>query len=93
VELIDEVRYAGEPGEYETALTTFGAVEVEDDCVRIIGEKAKLKVCFDPDVVTARVALHEDVDLASGPVHVRRAVFALKAPAVEAVVRLRIAPD
>jgi hypothetical protein len=93
VELRDEVRFATGPGSFESALITFGVVEVCPSSVRLRGERGTLRVFFDPDVVRARVEVFEEVDLAEGPADIRRAVFAFTDPAQKGSVILRIEPE
>jgi hypothetical protein len=90
VTLEDRVCFATRPGQFESVLTTFGAVEIGDDSVRIRGERGQLLVSFDPQVVTPRVEDIPDVDFDDGPVAVRRIVFALREPALEATVVLEM---
>lgn len=92
VSLEDRVVFASKPGTFESVLTTFAPVAVGDDHVIIRGERGRLRVAFEPSVVAARVEAVPDVDLAEGPALVNRIIFALEAPAQEAVVRLRLVP-
>ena len=92
VELVDEVRFAARPGTLESVLITFGQAEIGATAVMLYGERGALRVLYDPDVVTPRVEVVEDVDLAEGPVDVRRVIFALSRPAQTGVIRLRIEP-
>ena len=91
MELIDDVSFEG-VGSFESVLTTFGTVTIEPDAVRIEDEGAALIVTYDPAVVTARVELIQEVDLATGPRDVRRVIFALPAPQDSACVRLVMVP-
>ncbi|HJQ28620.1 MAG TPA: heparinase II/III family protein [Rubrobacter sp.] len=93
IELRDEVRFTTVPGSFESALITFGDVDVSSDSVRLRGERVVLRVFFDPESVTPRVEVVEDVDLAEGPADVRRVVFAFPEPAKEGSVILRIEPE
>ena len=93
VELTDEVRFATEPGTFESVLTTFGEAEVFPDSVLLRGVRGALRVVFDPEVVVPRIETLEDVDLAEGPADVRRMIFAFPEPASEGVARLRIEPE
>ena len=92
VELTDEVRFAEQPGSFESVLTTFGEVDIDDGAVLLSAGRGKLRVTFDPDVVVPRVEIEKDVDLSEGPADVRRVVFALSEPAQSGTVRLRIEP-
>jgi len=92
VSLVDRVRFASRPGHFETALTTFCPVDVADGYFLIRGERGTLRVEFDPSIVTPRVDAIPDVDLAEGPATVNRIVFALREPAWEATVELRMQP-
>lgn len=87
VEVIDEVALS-EPGTYESVLTTFGAVEVQDGVVTIRGEEAAVRISYDQDEVQARVDLRKDVSLTSGVRDVRRVVFSWGEKRREGVVRL-----
>ncbi len=92
VELVDEVRFATKPGTLESVLTTFGQAEINATSVLLRGERGALRVMFDSEVVTPRVEVVENVDLAEGPADVRRVIFALARPVEECVIRLRIEP-
>lgn len=92
VELVDEARFASAPASFESALTTFGQVEIGSDGVVLKGQQGKLRVSFEPDVVEARVDLYKDIDLGIGPTDIRRVVFALKEPVKEGKIRLEIVP-
>ena len=90
VEVVDEVRFASGPGTLESALTTFGEVELGDSAVLIKGEQGRLHVAYDEDMVRPRVDVVEEVDLATGPRDVRRVVFALLEPQQHAIIRLTL---
>lgn len=92
VELEDAVEFAEAPGDFETALTTFGRVELGEDALILYGLRGKLRVAFDANLVTARMDLFEGVELSTGPADVRRVAFALKEPAYAATIRLEIVP-
>ncbi|MBI5958001.1 MAG: hypothetical protein HY866_04655 [Chloroflexi bacterium] len=91
VELIDDVKFEG-ISSFESVLTTFGTVTIELNAVRIEDEGAALIVTYDPAVVTARVDLIREVDLATGPRDVRRVIFALLTSQDSAYVRLVMVP-
>ncbi len=91
VELVDEVAFAA-GGSFESVLTTFGTVHTGPDSVRIEDGGAVLAVMYDPTVVTVRVNVMPDVDLATGPRDVTRVIFALPKPQASARVRLEIRP-
>lgn len=91
VELIDDVKFEG-ISSFESVLTTFGTVTIELNAVRIEDEGAALTVTYDPAVVTARVDLIREVDLATGPRDVRRVIFVLRTPQDSAHVRLVMVP-
>jgi hypothetical protein len=93
VELTDEVRFATEPGTFESVLITFGEAEVSPDSVLLRGVRGVLRVFFDPETVVPRIETIEDVDLAEGPAEVRRVVFAFPKPVREGSVHLRIEPE
>lgn len=92
VELVDEVEFESELGTLESALTTFGEVEIDDTTVTLKGEKASLRFLYDPDAVTVQTKLIKDVDLAEGPTDVNRVAFELKEPAKRGTIALRIEP-
>lgn len=92
VELVDEVCFATGPGTLESPLTTFGEAEVGDGAALLRGERGAVRVTFDPAVVTPHIRVVRDVDLAEGPTDVTRVILALKEPAREGVIRLRIEP-
>jgi hypothetical protein len=92
VELEDHFRFAGGPGSFESALTTFGQVEIGERALVIRGWQGKLRIGFDPAVVTVRVDLHQGIDMPHGPVDVRRIVFSLQQPVQQGYVRLEIEP-
>lgn len=89
VELADHVVFAT-PGQMESVLTTFGAVEIAADSVTLRGKKASVCVHFDPTVVSASLRVEKDVDLAIGAADVNLVAFTLHKPTSEATVRLRI---
>ncbi|HLH71984.1 MAG TPA: heparinase II/III family protein, partial [Chloroflexota bacterium] len=93
ISLEDRVSFASRPGHFESVLMTFAPVDIGDGSVLIRGERGSLRVEYDPSVVTPRVEQIPDVDLAEGPTAVNRIVFALKAPAGEATVRLKLSPS
>jgi hypothetical protein len=89
VSLEDEVRFASRPGRLESPLMTFSDVVLSDDAVVLDG---RLRVSYDVESVEVRVEEIPDVDLAEGPVDVRRVVFALRSPVTEGAIRLRMVP-
>jgi len=93
VELTDAVRFTTGPGSFESVLITFGVAEVYPDSVLLRGVRGALRVYFDSEAVVPRVEVVEGVDLAEGPVDVRRVVFALPGAAQEGSVHLRIEPE
>jgi hypothetical protein len=93
VQLSDAVRFATEPGSFESILTTFGEVRILQDSVLLRGVRGALRVYFDPETVVPRIDTIEDVDLAGGPADVRRVTFALSQPAMESSIHLRIEPE
>ena len=92
VELIDEVRFAAEPGMCESVLTTFGGVDTGPSWLELRGRRGALRVSFDPAVVAPRLEEEKDVDLALGPADVRRVILAFREPRREGTIRLRIEP-
>lgn len=92
VEVVDEIGFATRPGRCESVITTFAAVEIGASVAIIRGEKGSLAVSFDPAVVTPRVEVEKDVDLALGPADVNCLIFAFKQPVREGTIRLKIEP-
>jgi hypothetical protein len=92
VELVDTVGFATQPGQCDSVITTFAPVEIGPSAALIRGEKASLRVTFDPAVVTARVEVEKDVDLALGAADVNCLIFAFKELVREGTIRLRIEP-
>lgn len=92
VELADTFAFRDAPGMFESALTTFGKVEIGESALVIEGDYGKLRVGFDPEVVYARAELYKDVALAEGPRSVYRIAFTLLEPQKEGTVRLEIVP-
>ena len=92
VEVVDAVAFATQPGQCESVITTFVPVEIGLSTVNIRGEKGSLRVTFDPAVVTPRVEVERDVDLALGAADVNCVIFAFKEPVREGTVRLKIEP-
>ncbi len=93
VEVVDEVAFASRPGQCESVITTFAAVEIEAAAAIIRGDKGSLRVSFDPAIVTARIEVERDVDLALGPADVNCLIFAFKQPVRAGTIRLRIEPS
>ncbi|MFN2158013.1 MAG: hypothetical protein ACK2UX_22495, partial [Anaerolineae bacterium] len=91
VEVIDRVRFASSPGTFESVLTTFAEVEIEEGAVLLRGERGALRVRFS-EGVTPRYEVVENVDMARCPTDVGRVILALDEPAQEATVRLQIEP-
>ena len=92
VEVVDTVGFATQPGQCESVITTFAPVEIGPSAVIIRGEKGALRVTFDPAIVTARVEVEKDVDLALGAADVNCVIFAFKQPVREGTIRLKIEP-
>ncbi|HEY3080978.1 MAG TPA: heparinase II/III family protein, partial [Chloroflexota bacterium] len=92
VEIEDVARFARGPGTLESALITFGRVESGHGQVVLAAERTALRVEYDPAVVEARVEEVPEVDLAEGPTEMRRVAFALRQPADEVAIRLRLTP-
>jgi hypothetical protein len=91
VEVIDQVRFASGPGTFESVLTTFAEVELEEGAVLLRGERGAVRVRFS-EGVTPRYEVVEEVDMARCPTDVGRVVLKLNEPAQEATIRLRIDP-
>jgi hypothetical protein len=92
VELVDTAEFAGDSGQLESVLLTFGQAEVGPETVEIRGERAALRLAYNPALVQASVETVKDVDLASGPVDIRRLVFKPVQPGKTAEIRLSIQP-
>jgi hypothetical protein len=92
IELLDEVEFSGGSGQLESPLLTFGQVEVGAEAVEIQGERACLQITFNPALVKARVETVKDVDLASGPVDIRRIIFSPAQPGQTTAIRLSLQP-
>ncbi|MDB5081356.1 MAG: hypothetical protein JWP00_3280 [Chloroflexi bacterium] len=92
VELLDEAVFSAGSGRLESALLTFGQVEIRPETVEIQGEKARLSVTYNPALIRARVEMVKDVDLASGPIDIRRLVFTPVQDGKTASIRLGIQP-
>jgi hypothetical protein len=92
IELLDEAEFSGGSGQLESPLLTFGQVEVGAEAVVIQGERACLRIAFNPAQVKARVETVKDVDLASGPVDIRRIIFSPAQPGQTAAIRLSLQP-
>jgi hypothetical protein len=92
VEVADEISFASKPGQCESVIMTFVSVELGPSAAIIRGEKASLRVSFDPAVVTARVEVEKDVDLALGAADVNCVIFAFKEPVRSGTIRLKIEP-
>jgi hypothetical protein len=92
VEVVDTVEFGKEPGSFESALTTFGEVELGDGALVIHGDRSAVRVTYDGDALDVRVDLYSDVDLAKAPRDVRRIVFSWKDPAQRGSIRLEIVP-
>ncbi|MCD6518912.1 MAG: heparinase II/III family protein [Anaerolineae bacterium] len=92
VELVDKVAFSQAPGDLQSVLTTFGQVEMDSNYLLIRGQRATLRVRFDPKIVKPRVEVVRNVDLAIGPRDVRRVIFPFKVPRKEGQIRLLIEP-
>ena len=91
VEVIDQVRFASGPGTFESVLTTFAEVELEEGAVLLRGERGAVRVRFS-EGVTPRYEVVEEVDMARCPTDVGRVVLKLNEPAQEATIRLWVEP-
>ena len=92
VEVVDEIGFVARPGQCDSVITTFLLVEIGPVAAIIRGEKASLRVMFDPAVVTARVEVEKDVDLALGAADVNCLIFTFKQPVRNGTIRLKIEP-
>jgi len=92
VTLEDRARFATGPGRLESVLITFGRVEIGPGAVQLRGERGSLRVAFDAGTVDVRHEIERDVPFKVGERDVQRVVFALREPAPEATIALRIEP-
>ncbi|MGH2535351.1 MAG: hypothetical protein ACRDJW_24080 [Thermomicrobiales bacterium] len=92
VEVVDTVGFATRSGTCESVLTTFGAVEMGSDAVVVRGDQGAVRIRFDPAVVTPRLDVVREVDLAEGPADVQRVLFAFPEPVRAGTIRLVIEP-
>jgi hypothetical protein len=90
VELVDQATFAAGSGMLETALVTFGSVEIHSSRVIVRGKRGQLFVEFDPAAADAHLELLSDVDLTSGPTDLHRVVFTLRGPTRSGVIRMGI---
>ena len=92
IEVLDTVEFVSKPGSFETALTVFGHIEIGDDGLVIEGDRAKVRVGFDPELVSVNINVYYDVDFALAPTNVNRIAFSLKEPVQQGQIRLEIVP-
>lgn len=92
IELEDAFQFQSGPGSFESALITFGAVEISASEVLLSDGPARLRITFDPALVTVRVEQHDNIDFPEGPGSLNRVVFAYTMPAQQGVVRLLMRP-
>lgn len=92
VELIDDVQFDKAPGTYESVLTTFGEVNIQNGVVNITGEKAGARITYDPKIIQARVDLREGIPLTSGVKDVSRIIFEFPEKQQSGLVKLEIHP-
>ena len=92
VELVDTVAFADGPGSFESAVTTFGHVDLGEGGVVIRGDRSEVRITYDDTTVEARLDVFEDVDLALYPATVNRVVFSWIEPAQSGQIRLEIVP-
>ena len=92
VELVDDVRFTNQPGTFESVLTTFGRVKIGNDNVIIEGEKGRLQINYDAQIVQARVDLRENVPLTLGICDVSRIVFEFPQAQQSGTIRLEMRP-
>lgn len=89
--LVDHFVFADERAAFESVLTTFHGVTLGESSVLIQGCHGKIRVGFDPAVVTVRLEAHE-IDFDHGPTTVQRIVFAVQIAVRAGLVRLEIVP-
>jgi hypothetical protein len=92
VELEDRYIFQNGPASFESAITTFGKVEIGENAVIIHGLNGKLRVGFDAQTIAARAELFSQVDLSDGMLDVYRVVFSPREDQVSGVIRLEIIP-
>ena len=77
---------------FESALTTFGHVDMGEGGVVIRGDRSEVRITYDDTTVEARLDVFDDVDLALYPATVNRVVFSWIDPAQSGQIRLEIVP-
>jgi hypothetical protein len=92
VEVVDAVEFASRPGTLDSALFSFGTVEVGEDAVTVRGARGAVRITFDTAQVCASTEHVRDLDLSVGPSEAERIVFSLRVPAQRGEIRLRIDP-
>lgn len=90
IELHDAITFAATAGTLETALITFGTVDLEENAVILQGERGQLRVAYDSQAVTVSVSVIDDVDLSDGLATIRRLAFQIKTPAMTSEIKLKI---
>lgn len=93
VELLDEA-VCSVPSQVESVLVTFGEVDInpQEAAVTLRGEQGALRVRYDATLLHAWVETEHAVPLHSGPVDVRRVIFAPHEVAQQVTIRLHIEP-
>lgn len=91
VSVVDEVVFAAGTGMLESALTTFGDVELGAASVLISGNRGKLRIDFEPEIVLVRVEEHP-VEFDAGTSIVKRIIFAMLMAAWKGRITLAITP-
>ena len=92
IEVVDDVTFAGKAGQMDSVLTTFAQVELGEASVTIRGEKAAVKVTFDPKLVKPSLVVKQDVDLSLGPQDVNLVMFSFLKARRQGMISLRIEP-
>ena len=90
VELEDRFAFQDGPGTFESALTTFGQVEVGAGLVLLQGERGSLQVRYPAESAGVRVEVYPAVAFSDGPRDVNRVVFFLLEPRQQGEIRLEI---
>lgn len=92
VEVIDEFQFTTHPHSFESVLTTFGDVQLNDNHVILQGNKGALTINYDTEAVNVRVEKKENVDLAEGETDVNLVMFSPTNDLQSGIIRLEIRP-
>lgn len=92
VELTDSYEFREADGTLASVLITLGVVLLADRAVTIQGDRAAVRIRYNPAEVEVTVDTRPQVDLHNGPQTVHRIVFATLGPARNGTINLRITP-